>query len=132
MDDAEARLFDLGNKAQRADWVHANFITVDTDQIAADADEELNTLTVQLATQAHRFDALTLPPELARKMLLVKLSIGFPAPSNAADQKELAILATSLAGRLRQGQVVSRSCKCQREVSGHHRHRAPHGHQPRS
>lgn len=98
VDDAEARLFDLGNKAQRADWVHANFITVDTDQIAADADEELNTLTVQLATQAHRFDALTLPPELARKMLLVKLSIGFPAPSNAADQKELAILATSLGG----------------------------------
>ena len=31
-------------------------------------------------------------------MLLVKLSIGFPAPSNAADQKELAILSTSLAG----------------------------------
>ncbi len=98
LDDAEARLFDLGNKAQRADWVHANFITVDTDQIAADADEELNTLTVQLATQAHRFDGLTLPPELARKMSLVKLSIGFPAPSNTADQKELAILSTSLAG----------------------------------
>jgi peptidyl-dipeptidase A len=98
LDDAEARLFDLGNKAQRADWVHANFITSDTDQIAADADEELNTLTVQLATQAHRFDGLTLPPELARKMLLVKLSIGFPAPSNAADQKELAILSTSLGG----------------------------------
>jgi peptidyl-dipeptidase A len=98
LDDAEARLFDLGNKAQRADWVHANFITSDTDQIAADADEELNTLTVQLATQAHRFDSLTLPTELARKMLLVKLSIGFPAPSNAADQKELAILSTSLAG----------------------------------
>jgi peptidyl-dipeptidase A len=31
-------------------------------------------------------------------MLLVKLSIGFPAPSNAAEQKELATISTSLAG----------------------------------
>lgn len=98
LDDAEARLFDLGNKSQQADWVHANFITSDTDQIAADADEQLNTLTVELATKAHRFDGLKLPPVLARKMLLVKLSIGFPAPSNPADQKELSQISASLGG----------------------------------
>src|ERR1700693_5971428 len=98
LDDAEARLFDLGNKAQRAAWVQQNFITDDTNQIAADAAETVNTLTVELATKAHRFDSLKLPSEMARKMLLVKLSIGFPAPSNAADQKELATISTSLAG----------------------------------
>ena len=63
LDDAEDRLFDLGNKAQRADWVHANFITDDTDQLSADADEAVNTLTVELATKAHRFDSLKLSPE---------------------------------------------------------------------
>ena len=98
LDDAEARLFDLGNKAQRASWVQENFITDDTNQIAADAREVVNTLTVELSKKAHRFDSLTLPPEMARKMLLVKLSIGFPAPSNAAEQKELATISTSLAG----------------------------------
>src|ERR1700732_1526223 len=98
LDDAEARLFDLGNKAQRAAWVQENFITDDTNQIAADAGEVVNTLTVDLATKAHRFDSLKLPPEMARKMLLVKLSIGFPAPSNAAEQKEMATISTSLAG----------------------------------
>src|SRR6202030_4116709 len=98
LDDAEARLFDLGNKAQRAAWVQENFITDDTNQIAADAGEVLNTLTVELAKKAHRFDSLKLPPEMARKMFLVKLSIGFPAPSNAADQKELATISTALAG----------------------------------
>ena len=98
LDDAEARLFDLGNKAQRAAWVQETYITDDTNQIAADAGEVVNTLTVDLATKAHRFDSLKLPPEMARKMLLVKLSIGFPAPSNAADQKELATISTSLAG----------------------------------
>ena len=98
LDDAEARLFALGNKSQRAAWVHANFITDDTDQIAADADEEVNTLTVELAKKAHRFDSLKLPPEMARKMLLVKLSIGFPAPASPAEQKELAQISASLAG----------------------------------
>src|SRR6202790_1822048 len=98
LDDAEARLFDLGNKAQRAAWVQENFITDDTNQIAADAGEVLNTLTVELATKAHRFDGLKLPPVMARKMLLVKLSIGFPAPSNAVEQKEMAAISTSFGG----------------------------------
>jgi peptidyl-dipeptidase A len=98
LDNAEAELFDLGNKAQRAAWVQLNFITDDTNQIAADAGEVVNTLTVELARKAHRFDGLKLPPEMARKMLLVKLSIGFPAPSNAAEQKELASISASLAG----------------------------------
>jgi peptidyl-dipeptidase A len=87
LDDAEARLFDLGNKAQRAAWVQENFITDDTNQIAADAGETVNTLTVELAKKAHRFDSLKLPPEMGRKMLLVKLSIGFPSSSNSVEQK---------------------------------------------
>ena len=120
LDDAEARLFDLGNKAQRAAWVQENFITDDTNQIAADAGEVLNTLTVELAKKAHRFDSLKLPPEMARKMLLVKLSIGFPAPSNAAEQKELATISTSLAGDYGKGKWCPRRGRgCQ--VPGHHR-----------
>src|ERR1700682_202522 len=97
IDDAEKRLFELGNKGQRAAWVAANFITEDTEQIAADADQELNALTVELAKKAHRFNAVKLPPEMARKLLLVKLSVGFPAPSNLAEQKELAQISASLA-----------------------------------
>jgi peptidyl-dipeptidase A len=98
VDDAEERLFDLGNKAQRASWVQENFITEDTEQIAADAGQELNALTVELAKKAHRFDGLRVSPELARKLLLVKLSIGFPAPADPKEQKELAQVAASLDG----------------------------------
>src|ERR1700676_4417428 len=75
LNEAEARLFDLGNKAQRAAWVQQTYITDDTNQIAADAGEVVNTLTVDLATKAHRFDSLKLPPEMRQKMLLEKLSI---------------------------------------------------------
>jgi len=41
IEDAEQRLFDLGVKASRAAWVQENFITDDTEQIAAEAGEAL-------------------------------------------------------------------------------------------
>ena len=37
IENAEKELFDLGVKASRAAWVQENFITEDTEQIAADA-----------------------------------------------------------------------------------------------
>jgi peptidyl-dipeptidase A len=102
--DAETRLFDLGVKASRAAWVQENFITEDTEQISADANEEVNALSVDLSKKAHRFDGLALPPEMARKMLLLKLSAGFPAPSDPAAQKELAQVQASLDGDYGKGE----------------------------
>jgi peptidyl-dipeptidase A len=96
--DAESRLFDLGVKASRAEWVQENFITDDTQQIAADANEQVNTLSVDLAKKAKRFDGLQLPPDMVRKMTLLKLASGFPAPNDPASQKELALVEASLNG----------------------------------
>ena len=67
-----------------------NFITDDTEQIAADANQQVNALSVELAKKAERFDRVTLPPVMARKMMLLKLAAGFPAPNDPAEQKELA------------------------------------------
>jgi peptidyl-dipeptidase A len=96
--DAEVRLLDLGVKGQRAAWVQENFITEDTEQIAADANQMLNSLSVELAKEAETYDHVTLPPVMARKMLLLKLAAGFPAPSDPAEQKELAQVEASLDG----------------------------------
>ena len=93
---AEQDLFDLGIKASRASWVEANFITDDTEQIAADAGEIGNTAATRYAKEAHRFDHVQLSPELARKRLLLELATGFPAPDNTAAQKELAQIQASL------------------------------------
>src|ERR1700690_1738772 len=87
--DAEQRLLELGIKAGRASWVAENFITDDTEQISADANEILNTASTQYAKQAHRYDKLALPAGLARKRLLLELATGFPAPNDAKAQKEL-------------------------------------------
>ncbi|OLE15440.1 MAG: peptidyl-dipeptidase [Acidobacteria bacterium 13_1_20CM_4_57_11] len=98
LEDVESRYFDLTNKAQRASWVEENFITEDTEQIAAEANQELNTFSAEMSKKAHEFDKLTLPPEMARKMLLLKLASGFPAPADPKEQKELAQVLASLDG----------------------------------
>ncbi len=89
---AEIRLNDLTVKASRASWVQSNFITDDTEQMAADANEVLIGVTTELAKQATRYDHLKLSDELTRKMLLLKLSAAVPAPA-PNDPKELAELA---------------------------------------
>jgi peptidyl-dipeptidase A len=98
IDDAEQRWFDLNVKASRASWVQENFITADTEQIAADANEVANTAATEYAKQAHRFDNLQLSPELSRKRLLLELAAGFPAPNDPKAQKELAQILSSLDG----------------------------------
>jgi len=98
LDEAESRYFDLTNKAQRASWVEENFITDDTEEIAAQANQELSAFSAEMSRKAHEFDSLTLPTEMARKMLLLKLSAGFPAPADAKEQKELSQVLASLDG----------------------------------
>ena len=96
MDKAEARLMDLAIKGGRAAWVSENFITDDTEQIAADGDLNLKAATVELATEAKRYEGLKMPPELARKFHLLKLSVDIPSPRDHKEQAELAQINASL------------------------------------
>jgi len=98
IENAETELFELGIKASRTSWVQENFITQDTEKIAAAANEVLNTASTKHAREAHRFDGLKLEPELARKRLLLELAAGFPAPNDPKAQKELADILSSLDG----------------------------------
>ena len=93
---AEKRLEALGKKAARAGWVQANFITVDTQKIAADAYSDLAAAVTELALGAKRFEGLSLPPDDARKLKLLKLQLAAPAPSNPAERDELSALGASL------------------------------------
>src|SRR5664279_4275318 len=110
---AETRLNELTVKASRAAWVQSNFITDDTEQMAADANEVLIGATTELAKQAMRYDHLKLSDELTRKMLLLKLSAAVPAPA-PNDPKELAEMArigTSLEADYGKGKYCPKSGK---------------------
>src|SRR5262249_15707218 len=100
---AEAQLLELANRQQRASWVQATFITDGTENIAAKAKKDLIAATVELATQATRFDGLKLPDDVARKLELLKLSLTLPAPKDPKAQTELTEIASWLEGTYGKG-----------------------------
>jgi peptidyl-dipeptidase A len=103
MKKAEDQLQDLGVRVNRATWVQENFITDDTEALAAQSLEKNIAAVTELALAARRFDGLKLPPELARKFMLLKLSLTAPAPNNDAERKELTEIGTKLDGMYGKG-----------------------------
>jgi peptidyl-dipeptidase A len=87
--EAEKRYLDLSIKSGRASWIQSNFITDDTERIAAEAQENLIATVKDLADQSRQFDGLQLSPDTARKIKLLKLAVPLPAPSNPAEREEL-------------------------------------------
>lgn len=96
LDEAEAKLLTLSNESGRADWVHSNFITDDTEAIASQADEKFIAEGVRLAKEATRFDGVALPADMARKMKLLKVGLVLAAPGDAKESAEVTRLASSL------------------------------------
>ena len=96
IDRANAELFDVSAKAGRAAWVAANFITYDTQQIAASADLEAVSLAVDLAKQAQRFDNVEVDPQTRRQLNLLKLGLVAPSPENPAKAAELSQIKAKL------------------------------------
>ena len=102
--DAESRLLSLWIEAGRAAWVQNNFITDDTNAIAAAANAQVMAATTDLAAVASRFNALDPPQPLDRKLTLLKTSLSAVAPSDSALQTELATLMTEMESLYGQGE----------------------------
>ena len=92
---AEARIGKAGIDGQRAEWVAENFITDDTEVITAQANEHNLEVTGEAALQARRYKDLKLPPETARKLKLMQLSLML---SNPVEREQYARLAASMTG----------------------------------
>jgi peptidyl-dipeptidase A len=107
VEQAEQRLLDLWIRADRASWVKANFITADTEALAAQAVEELVGVTGELAAEATRFDGLDLPDDLRRKLKLLKISLPLAAPSDPEKRAELSRITTSMESRYGKGEYCS-------------------------
>lgn len=100
---AEERLLGLWIEAERASWVQSTFITDDTEILSAQANARRIAATVELAAQAVRFDGLALPPELARKLELLKLSLTLPAPADPKENAELTRIVAAMEGAYGKG-----------------------------
>ena len=96
IEQGEASLLRSWIEAERASWVQENFITPDTEAIAAEAQRRKIAATVDLARESTRFDGVDLPADLRRKLHLLRTSLPLVAPPDPAQQAELASIAASL------------------------------------
>ncbi|MCP4600087.1 MAG: M2 family metallopeptidase [Proteobacteria bacterium] len=107
MDELEAELLRLWTAHSRAKWVKRTYITHDTNILAARAREAVMEFVGRKVEESKRFDGLELNETLARKFKLLKLSLSLPAPSDEAERKELAQIASDMESMYGKGKYCS-------------------------
>jgi peptidyl-dipeptidase A len=103
VEDAETKLLALANEASRASWVQSNFITDDTEALAALSNERVISASVRYAKEAARFSGMQLPPDVARKLMLLKNSLTLAAPADPKESEEVTQIAAKLEGMYGKG-----------------------------
>ena len=111
-DEAEARLLELSNETNQADWVKSTFITDDTEALSALANQRAIAATVEYAKAATRFDGLKLPDDVARKLRLLKLALTLPAPSDPKEAAELTRIVAAMEGAYGKGKWCRKPDDC--------------------
>ena len=110
MHKAEAQLAENATYTARASWVQENFITEDTE--ASPPTCRIRHATTELVDEAKRFEGLNLPPDLARKFKLLKLSLTAPAPQDPKLRREMTQIAASLEGDYGKGKYCPKPDGC--------------------
>jgi peptidyl-dipeptidase A len=90
--DVDVNLRRLWVARDRAGWVSQNFITDDTETLAAGGEEATSEYITKTILAARRFDPILgqLDPQTARMLHLLKVAQTVPAPEDAAKGAELA------------------------------------------
>src|SRR5574338_204899 len=97
--DAERQLAARSEYENHVGWVYSTYIQHDTEWLSQRADSEGTQLRVRLASQAARYQNLDLPPELRRKIDLLRLSLTLPAPQREGAADQLAEVNNHMASR---------------------------------
>jgi peptidyl-dipeptidase A len=110
--ETERELAELNTRANQAGWVAANFITVDTEALSAEAQKNLAVAIQRRALAARRFDSLQLPAEHRRKLNLLKLALTAPPPGNPDEASELTRTQVSMEADYGRGQYCRAGGEC--------------------
>jgi peptidyl-dipeptidase A len=103
LDKAEIRLLELSNESNRASWVQSNFITDDTEALSALASGRAIAAGVELAKGSDKFEMLSMPEDMRRKLKLLKVGLTLAAPDNPKERDEMTRLASKLEGEYGKG-----------------------------
>ncbi len=112
LDEAQSQSLPLAIESSRAEWVKANFITDDTEALAAHDDERAINAQVKFAKRAAEFRNLSLPPEMARMMTLLRNSLTIATPANPAESEELTRITAAMEGTYGKGKYCPQPDKC--------------------
>ena len=98
LDEVNRELLELANAASRAGWTQATYITVDTEVMAAQANEALVNAQTRYAKEAARFDKVQVPADQRRQLELLKTSLTMSAPADPKEAEELTRIVASMEG----------------------------------
>jgi peptidyl-dipeptidase A len=104
LDAAERELAIKYVAVSRAGWISENYITHDTELLSADAQGDFAAVLKRLVERARRFDHAALPPDVRRRLLLLKLQLAAPAPPDSGQAAEMARLGAGLDADYGRGQ----------------------------
>ncbi len=85
---SEKELSEFSDYASRIAWVNSNFITDDTDWLAARAGSEGTLIGVRLANATKDYANATLTPDQKRKMSILLAGMVIPAPSTGTPEEQ--------------------------------------------
>ena len=103
LDHVNAEALRLSNAANRAGWTQSTYITVDTEMMAAQANEALVTAVTEFAKQAARFRDAQVSPAERRQLDLLRTSLTLAAPPDPKEGEELTRLVASMEGTYGRG-----------------------------
>ncbi|MBL9020556.1 MAG: M2 family metallopeptidase [Myxococcales bacterium] len=96
----------------RADWINQNFITDDTDGLAAAAQEaSMEYVTRKIKESVRYRDVQGLAPDVARKLELLRRGTVLPSPNDPKERKELAELGVAMQSTYGKGKYCSETLK---------------------
>ena len=101
----------LNLEGARAAWINANFITDDTDALAAEANQKSTEAGVRYAMQAATFDNIEVSDDQRRKLNILKQSLVMPAPQDPAKSAELAKIGSELNSMYGKGSYTNKAGK---------------------
>ena len=104
--DVEDHLRALWVARDRANWVNENFITDDTEELAAAGEEATAAYVGEAIGRSKRFDPIRaqLPQDVGRKLYLLSLAQTIPSPSDPRERAELAGIEAWMTGAYGKGQ----------------------------
>jgi peptidyl-dipeptidase A len=114
IDAAERELAARSIPSSQAAWIAANFITDDSEALSAWFQTDFGIAVRRLATAATRFDGLTMPADLRRRFLLLKLTLAAPPPADSLLAAEMTRLQVGMEADYGKGTY----CRPKRDGSG--------------